>query len=300
MGKNLSWDGKAKGSTLGNLIFIKIISFFGIIPAYILLFFVSWYYVFFDKKSVFALKKYRLRVGFNSTRIWDLHRHFFSLGMGLIDRVAFLLNKKHSFTFSLTNEDYLADSLKKEKGVIILSGHIGNWEIAGNYLYDVFKLKINIVMMDNEQQSIKEVFRNAMSNRRFKTIVLTENGIDCIIQIKRALQNNEVVCFHGDRIIGSSGVQLPFLGKSTNFPDGPFHISAITHSPIIPFFLVKEGFNNYCTKVFKPIVIQDNSKEKRNREINMAMKSYVKILEKIVKNYPYQWLNFYNYWNDVN
>jgi predicted LPLAT superfamily acyltransferase len=220
--------------------------------------------------------------------------------VGLIDRVDFLISKKQNFTFSLTDENYLMDALKMGKGAIILSGHIGNWEIAGNYLYDVFKLNINIVMMDNEHKNIKKIFKNIVSKRRFKIITLTENGIDFIIHIKKALQNNEIVCFHGDRTVGSSGVRLPFLGKSASFPDGPFHIAAVTNSPIIPFFLVKEGFNHYCTKVFKPLVIQYGSKEKRNGEITAAMKSYVEILEKIVKNYPYQWFNFYNYWNDVN
>lgn len=298
MSKNLKWDGKAKGSSLGNLIFVQIISLVGILPAYFLLFFVSWYYAFFDRKSIVALKEFRKRVGFKSTHIWQLHRHFFSFGVALIDRVAFLLSKKQRFSYNLTNEKYLLDSLKLEKGVIILSGHVGNWEIAGNYLYDIFKLNINVVMMDNEQQNIKNIFKSATSKRRFKTILMRGNGIEYIIKIKEALNNNEVVCFHGDRVLGSSGVKMPFLGKNADFPAGPFQIAAITEAPIIPFFLVKEGYKHYCTKVYKPLLGKFISKEKRNQEINSALKSYISILEDMARKYPYQWYNFYDFWEN--
>lgn len=296
MADKKKWDGKAKGSTLGNLIFIKIISVIGPFPAYLLLLLVPWYYALFDHEGILALRKFRKRLGFKSTNIWHLYRHFSSFGMELIDRVAFNIIKKPPFKYTFVNENYISDALSHGKGAIMLSAHIGNWEIAGNLLFDHFNTCIHVVMLDNEQQKIKDVFREAIEKRLFKTILISQYGLDMIIPIKSALKNNEIVCFHGDRVIGQSGVSLPFFGEKAEFPIGPFQIAAITGAPIVPVFIVKDSMYHYTFMAYDPITFDDATRENRSVRIRQAMESYVIILEDVAKKYPYQWFNFFDIW----
>lgn len=296
--ENKKWDGKGKGSALGNLIFLKLIQFFGPFVAYILLTFVAFYYAIFDRASVEALKKYRSKIGMRTGNIFALHRHFYSFGVSLIDKVSFTLNKNPPFNFTYINADYISAALNEGKGVILLSAHIGNWEIAGNLLDDYFHIPINVVMLDNEDQSIKDVYHETDEKRRFKIIPVTEDGLDMMIQVKAALKNNELVCFHGDRVSGDSGIVLPFLNGFAEFPSGPFYIAALTGSPIIPVTTIKNNMTHYTFKAYNPITFDDISRKNREKRIKDGMKSYITILEEIIRKHPFQWFNFFDLWTN--
>ena len=100
MPEKQKWDGKAKGSALGNYIFVKIIETYGAFAAYALLCLVAWHYVFFDRPGIQALKKFRKRAGFKHTSIFHLFMHFSAFGMVLIDRVASSIKKTTPFKFT--------------------------------------------------------------------------------------------------------------------------------------------------------------------------------------------------------
>lgn len=290
------WDGKGKGSALGNLIFIKTITLLGTLPAYILLLLIACYYTLFDRAGIRALRKFRKRVGFKHTTLWHLYKHFFSFGMVLIDRVAFSIIKKPPFKFTFINDKIISDTLAQGKGVIVISAHIGNWEIAGNLIADRFNTATYAVIMDNEKQKVKEVFKEVTEKRRFKTILISQDGLDMMVPIKEALNNNGIVCFHGDRVINSPRVKLPFLGETAEFPPGPFQIAAITGTSIIPVFLLKKGMYHFATMTYAHIPFDNITRENRDSHIRKAMELYVSILEDIAKKHPYQWFNFYDIW----
>lgn len=296
MANTIPWDGRAKGSTLGNRIFTILISLFGPLPAYVLLALVAWYYVFFDRAGTRALKEFGKRAGFTRTTWWHLFRHFYSFGMVLIDRYAFAVVKRSPYTFTFGNKASVSNVLDRGKGVIIISAHIGNWEVGGNMLANLFDTRINAIVVDNEQQEIKEVYKKAVDKRRFNTIVVSADGLDMMVAIKEALTKNEIICFHGDRTIGSSSIATSFLGDSALFPTGPFHIAAITGTPVIPVFLMKTGLYHFTAETFPPILIDSIDRQQRDTLIRQAVETYVSCLEAMAKKYPYQWYNFYSFW----
>ncbi len=292
----VSWDGKAKGSVLGNLIFIKLISLAGVIPAYILCFFVTWKYVFTDHDAVRALKEFRTRIGLGSPSRWHLFRHFYSFGTAMIDRIAFMTRKRTPFTFTYNGDCYYHEAHGGGKGVITVSAHVGNWEIAGNQFAVHFNEHMHVVILENEQEAIKRIFKNVVDNRQFSTIAFSSEGLAMMVPIREALRKNEIVGFHGDRIINDAYLSLPFLGKQAKFPAGPFYIAAITGAPVLPVFLIKTGLFHFTSRTFPPIYLNDIPRENRDSYIQTAMEKYVSILETMVRNYPYQWYNFYQFW----
>lgn len=292
----LKWDGKAKGSALGNLIFRKIIETFGPFAAYALLGLVAWHYAIFDHAGIRALKKFRNNAGFKHTNIFHLFRHFYSFGMVLIDKVAFSIKKNPPFKFTFINENMISEALAQGKGVILLSAHIGNWEIIGNLLSDRLSTHIYAVLLDNEKQEIKEVFKEVAKSRRFMTINMTNNILDVIIPIKEALKNNGIVCFLADRFISSSKIKLHFFGEEAAFPTGPFEIAAITGAPILPVFSVKDSMTHFTAKSYPPITFEGVTRSNRNECIKEAMKSFISNMEREAKKHPYQWFNFFDVW----
>lgn len=293
---NSSWSGKGKGSALGHKIFIKIISLAGPLPAYFVLLWVILFYLVKDSNGKKGIKEFYIQLKNKKPSLIDIFSNYYSFGMSLIDKVTFLVKKKGYFKYKYFNEDFIKKALEEGKGAILLSAHIGNWDIAGNLLQNRLNTTINAVMVDNEKEDIKEAVQSVEEKRNFNIIPLKMDSPDTMIAIRQALSRNELVCLHGDRTIENKGLKQKFLGKETIFPDGAFQIAVLTEAPIIPVFILKEGLKTYTFKAFDIIKFSNVSRNDRKEKIEKGVKKFVEILEELVKNRPDQWFNFYNYW----
>jgi predicted LPLAT superfamily acyltransferase len=289
------WDGTSKGSAAGHWIFFKLVSLFGLRPAYLLLVFVALYYTVKEKAAGRAIRDFRSRLG-TKTSFWDLYRHFFSFGTSLIDRYAFLIGKQNLFSFETVREDLILSAIAENKGAILLGSHIGNWELAGNLLSDRIKADIYYVMVDAEKNDVRSVSSAALSRRRITPIPVGDNGLELVLAVRNALKGNGLVCMLGDRMVGNKGESHNFLGKDVQFPAGPFVIAASTGAPIIPIVVTKRGLSTYVFKAYAPMRFDGVTGANRDKYVFTAMERYVGILEQIVKESPLQWFNFYDFW----
>jgi predicted LPLAT superfamily acyltransferase len=80
------------------------------------------------------------------------------------------------------------------------------------------------------------------------------------------------------------------------FPVGPFAIGAATGAPIVPVMVTKTGLKKYVFKAYAPILFEGVTPGNRDKYIFTAMERYVGILEQVVKEKPYEWFNFYDFW----
>jgi predicted LPLAT superfamily acyltransferase len=300
MNKRQSEQGRSVASSTGIWIFIKIIGALGLLPAYIMLVFVSLYYTIFIRFYFKYLKSYRTKLNLK-TNIFHIYRHNYSLGANLIDRFAHLSMKKSPFKFTCIGENHLFEALDKKKGLVLISSHIGNQEIGGDVLFDHLPTRVNFVQLDNEKESIKKVTRKITEKRDINIIPTHIGGIEMMVQIKNAINNNEIVCFLGDRVVGDEDYQdVSFLGHSTKFPVGPFKVAAITGAPVVSTITVKTGLKNYSQRVNNLISFENVTSANRETEIKKAIEQYKSKLEEIVTDHPYQWFNFYDYWDEFN
>ena len=285
-----AWTGASKGSAAGTRIFIRLISLFGRPPAYALLVLVSAWYALTDRTSAAALRSMRNRLGLPTRRI-DFWRHFFHFGISMIDRLAYLLGKTE---FAYTGYDGRTPEsiLPPDRGAIVISAHVGNWEVAGNALGDT--RTVNVIMVDNERPRIRELFQRALSRRRINVIPFGRNMLEPAFAIKAALDRHEIVCMHGDRSIGRNDETADFLGAPALFPRGPFEIAAITGAALTPVFAVRESWKRYRLIILSPISVHGSD---RDAAIRSAVREYAAALEKTVRAYPYEWYNFYDFWH---
>ena len=151
-----AWQGKSKGTPLGYRIFVWVLKTFGVLPAYFLLRFVVLYYFFFSFKAsrqIYILYRYKLGYGWSSSII-KLYKNYFLLGQSIIDKVVVMSGIKNKFSFNFDGEENLRKIAALQKGGILLSAHIGNWDVAG-HLFKRLETRINIVLYDGEHEQIK-------------------------------------------------------------------------------------------------------------------------------------------------
>lgn len=286
------WDGKTKGSLLGYKIFLFFVKVLGLGFAYRLLQLVTYYYFLFAARPKKALLDfYSDTLHISGKPALDLVRkNFYIFGQTLLDRAAFLLGKGSHFTHIFENEQYLLDIRNGGKGGMLLSAHLGNWETAGNLLKGRITPTINIVMLDAEVESIKKFMDLSTGGSRFKIIPI-KNDLSHIISIRNALINNEFVAIHADRYMeGAKFIEMDFMGKKAKFPYGPFVIASKFDAPVTFVFAAKDGKYSYHLSATAPITQKMKPEE--------IARLYVEELERKVRQYPEQWFNYFNFFQE--
>jgi len=290
-----SWEGKSRGSVVGYKIFVWSIKHLGLNFAYFLLFFVTVYFVFASKKA-FGSMFYFFHIRLEQSRfksIISIFRNYYLLGQGLIDKTAVLAGLKDKFNFILEGKEHL---LQMRDGGILISGHIGNWEVGGKAL-DFLDKKVNLVILDGEGPAIKNYISDILTDRNVHFIKIG-NDFSHLFEIKQALANKELVAFLGDRFIeGNQTVKIDFLGEPALFPLGPWHMASYFNVPVSYVFAVKESRRQYRFYA-TPLKIIPSAKNpmERSKLVGDSIKEFVSEFERITRKYPLQWHNYFNFW----
>ena len=293
------WSGKTQGWGTGIKIFLVLIKTFGYFPAYLLLIFVCAVYTAGNKSARAAIKDFRLRLGLK-TCVWDYYAHFFSFSVSLIHRIGLLVRKKNELKYSTANENYIEDEIAGGRGVILLSSHIGNWEIAGEILSGRLKAKINVLMVERDGEQMKKIYESVNKNRAVNIISIGENPFETMIAVKTALENGEIVAALGDRYIDENIAEVEFLGAKAKFPRGIFEIACITNTKIIPVFMTRKKLHFYEFRAGEAIVIARfdklSNRIQRKENIDRAVQDFANQIAGQARITPLQWYNFYKFW----
>ena len=289
-----SWEGKSKGTPAGYKIFVWILRRFGIQPAYWLLRVVAFYYFLFSWKTSRAILQF-YRQGLGKGR-WQalvlLYRNYYRLGQTLIDKVAVMAGLGSHFRHQSQGLEHLETIAAGQHGGILLSAHMGNWEIAGHLLKKLNR-KINLVMYDGEHQAIKQYMNSVTGNKSFNVIVIGPDNSH-IFKIASALGNNELICMHADRYVaGAKTISTEFLGRSAQFPEGPFLLGAKLRAPVSFVYALKTADKVYSFSASPPKEVYreaDNTPQHLLRE-------FVTELEAKVRAHPEQWFNYFPFWD---
>lgn len=290
------WKGKSKGTVLGYRIFVWCIRNIGIRSSYGVLYFVAAYYSLFQKKSNQYIRYYfqkRLHYGYWKSKA-SIFKSYFTFGKVLIDKTAISAGLREKYTYEFDGIENLRDLLAAKKGGVLISAHIGNFEIAEHFFADIdFECQINLVTTDQEVTVIKEYLESvAVKESNIKFIYVKED-MSHIFEINKALSENELICFTGDRYFeGSKYLEAELLGKSAKFPAGPFLIASRLGVPVVYVYVMKE--NNLHYHLYARV-----AQNIKNRDSQGLLQSYVNNLETMVKKYPLQWFNYFDFWDDV-
>ncbi|NQD69189.1 lysophospholipid acyltransferase family protein, partial [Sphingobacterium shayense] len=205
--------------------------------------------------------------------------------------VAISAGFRDQFTYEFDGIEVLKDSLARKQGGILISAHVGNFEIAERFFADIdIDFQINVVTVDQEHTAIKEYIERVAGKSSVKFIKITED-MSHVFQINEALSNNELICFTGDRyFVGSKKLRAELLGEFADFPAGPFLIASRLRAPLIFVYVMKEKGLHYH-------LYARQAPDVKHRDPDSYLLAYIQSVEGILRKYPLQWFNFFDFWN---
>lgn len=287
------WQGKSRGTPLGYRIFIRLLKTGGLKAAYGLLRFVAVYYRFFVPAATKPLRYlYEQRMGFDGKKASQLiSRNVRLFGQTLIDKIVVLANLPNNLTFYHEGGDYLDQMVAEGNGGLLVSAHLGNWEVAGHLLQRL-NTTVNILMYDGEGDQIRAVMEQFNSNRSFNMISIKDD-LSHIYEISAALRRNEFVCLHADRFRpGNRTIEKEFLGEKAQFPLGPFLLASKLKAPVCFVFTFKETLSHYHFYAFPPKIYEGRG----TTGAEVMADDYISLLEEKLRQYPEQWFNYFPFW----
>lgn len=178
------------------------------------------------------------------------------------------------------------------RGVILVTGHIGNWEM-GSVMLRAQNLPLTIVAM---REASAEINRRRMAFRDqigAETLEVRQS-IDTALQLRRRLADNRIVAMLMDRHVGRDRVAVTFFGRHAWFLRTPALLGYLTGAPLLPCSIVRLPDGRYRVKPGQPIHVSRDMD--RDRAVAQAAQAFAADLEARIRETPEYWYQFYPYW----
>jgi len=224
--------------------------------------------------------------------------HLWIFARGLADRVIDAVAPS-SLQRRDAGMEYLVQGVAGGRGCIVLSAHIGSFELAARWLsHRPEPLPcINLVMLDAEDPRVQRHLTRAMGDRPYAVIDLRD-PIAASLSIAGALGRGEICCMLGDRTAGSvEGTRsADFLGRPIRLPIGPFIAAAVTGAPIVATFCCRTGWATWSCEVDPPWQIELGSRAEREARLAVCVQRWADRLAEQVRRHPWAWNNYFDVW----
>lgn len=223
---------------------------------------------------------------------WLTYINHCLFGQVVIDRFAMYAGKHFEVDIE-GQEDFFRYSDCPE-GFLVLSAHVGNYELAG-YSISSPRKRLNALVFSGEKDSVMQNRRKLFSSMNVSMIPVRED-MSHLFEINAALTSGEIVSMPSDRMFGSERhIVRDFLGAPAQVPYGPFSIATLRGLKVMAINVVKTGWKRYRIIVTPLPYPMDASRTEQVEELSAA---YVRELERIVRLYPTQWYNYFEFWEN--
>ncbi len=194
----------------------------------------------------------------------------------------------------VVNRHYLDEAIGKGKGVIMLTAHVGNWELGG-LIMAMMGYPMLAITLSHKERPVNELFNKQRELRGVVSVPIKQAVHRCL----SALKNNKFVALLADRDFTSSGERVPFLGRDVLIPKGAALFAYKTGATILPIFFLRENDDTFTLQFEKPIYPTfSETGPIEQKDIVALVSQYAQVMEKKIREYPTQWLMFREFWNE--
>ena len=195
---------------------------------------------------------------------------------------------------SVEGLEHLDEALKKGKGAIVITGHIGNWEFFPASI-SLMGYPTAVISRRYSNQWIDEILKNLRVFHGTKVIV-REKGYEnhMMKEVLEALRNNEILGLLIDQYTRRGFLCVDFFGKPATTPTGTAVFAMKTGASVLPGCVIRRDKDNFLIKFYPPeeVVITGD----REKDIYTNTLNFTKAIERMITEYPSQWAWMHDRW----
>jgi lauroyl/myristoyl acyltransferase len=189
--------------------------------------------------------------------------------------------------------DALQGAIDKYGGIIVVSMHYGNWDLAAAYLTSVMPGHVTVVV----EELSPAMYRWFTETRKsWGTNIVSASDLKGMI---RALKNGNVLVLAADRDLNYSGYRMEFFGKKAHIPSGPAKLSLLCNVPILFGVMERDRLNPLKYSVpFDTNIINTEKLPRTDENAELITREVIKRFEKKLAQDPSQWCMLQKVWVD--
>jgi predicted LPLAT superfamily acyltransferase len=232
--------------------------------------------------------------------IWASFLHFRAFALAIFDRLVLWLGRPEDFSFEVVGIERYKQLLARGRGAIVIGAHIGSFD-ALRALAQHDRRAVNVLMFTRHAPRINAIFRRLSPDFEMRIIETDPGAAETVLRIRACIERGELVAMLGDRVEADApgrACRVPLLGDPVPLPEAPYLLAGLLRCPLFLMVALRQGSGRYrviAEVLAEEVEIPRREREKRVRELATA---YAERLEHHCRTNPYQWFNFYDFWQE--
>ncbi len=226
----------------------------------------------------------------------DIWRHFWCFAVCVLDRVLLLNDRMDLFNVEIHGKETVTGIRARHGGAFMFGAHLGSFEALRATGRAVGETGVSLAMYEDNARKTNQVLNAINPALAIDIIGLGRAG--SMLAVRERLEEGHLIGVLADRGLGGERrLSVPFFGRPAPFPVGPFRLAAILKRPIVFMVGLHRGGNRY--EIHFEVIAEIDQASGRTGEdaIEEMMRRYVETLERYCRSAPYNWFNFYEFWN---
>jgi len=256
---------------------------------------IALYFFLFAPQARGASLDYLRRVLGRRPQARDRFRQVMSFATTIHDRVYLLNERFELFDIAIEGEELVGVRPRPGGGAFLLGAHLGSFEVTRALGRRRAGLRVSMVAYEDNARKLNAMLAAINPAAKVDTVAL--GSVEAMLRVRDLLEEGVYVGMLGDRTPGGEAVmEVEFLGEMAKFPLGPMRAAALLGKRVILMLGLYLGGNRY--RVVFEEVADFSGMEGREREaaVREGVVRYVGRLEEYCRRYPYNWFNFYRFW----
>jgi KDO2-lipid IV(A) lauroyltransferase len=195
---------------------------------------------------------------------------------------AFMSQEELSETYRIVGEENIVNALDDNKGAIIVSAHIGNWEIGQHFSKDMGKPLFGVAA---STRGGRADFMLSRLRNRFGTVIIDKKG--ALPRMTETIRSGGIVAFMIDQSRRKKGIEVTFFGRKATATPAAALLALRCKCPIVPTFCVREPDGKLTLQVKLPIDLARTGNVRKDVQVNTQR--MMGVVEEMVRTYPDQW-----------
>ena len=259
---------------------------------------IAFYFVLFAPASRKASLSYLPRALKRPATWVDLYKHFFCFASTIHDRI-YLINRRFDlFDIDIQGKDIINPLIDANKGILLMGAHLGSFEVMRAIGRQLPGLNVAMVMHEDNAQKINSIL--SAINPEASMDIIPLGHIDSMLQLQQRLDEGMLVGMLSDRTLGDEPMaKVELLGDTAAIPTGPFRMAALLRRPVVFMVGLYMGDNRYQVHFETLADFSEIPRGQRDLAVNTAIARYTELLNHYTRLAPYNWFNFFDYWQST-
>jgi predicted LPLAT superfamily acyltransferase len=229
---------------------------------------------------------------------WQVMRHIHRFAGTILDRVFLLSDRYRRFDVGVHGLEALVSRMRPDRGVLLLGAHVGSFEALRVLAAERPDVRVCALLDTQKTPALTELL-HALNPEVAKNVIdASRPGTEIVLALGEALHEGALATLLADRAReGEATVIVDFMGSPAPFPSAPFLIGALLKVPVVLCIGLYRGGNRYdlhFEAFAEELVIPRRAREAQLRAI---VQRYATRLEHYVREDPYNWFNWHDFWN---